>query len=133
MSILESVMQHRAEQLTARRQTAIGADLIPRAAQDHPRFTGEGLAARARDDAVLRVALSRLPMQSDALPADMRTTAERIAGELSAAAMEEIGRWATDCQYAYSEIRNISPAVESAMFHAWRLAVNARRTERDAP
>lgn len=124
MSILETVQRHRAEQQRIRRETDIGADLIPRAPHDDERYAGVDLAARGRDVGTLRIGVARLKLTPDDLPADLLRIAERIAAELKAAGPDDIGRWATDVLYAYSDIQNISPATEVAMYHAWDSSID---------
>ncbi len=133
MSILETVRRRHAELQQRRRETAIGADLIPRAAPDDDRFLGVDLAARGRDTTTLHIGLARLDLSPDDLSTEMKATAERIAEELRAAGPDEIGRFATDVLFAYSDIPNISPATETAMYHTWALAIDAVKGGRAPP
>lgn len=123
MSILKTVQRHRAEHQCSRREVAIGADVIPRAAHDDDRYIGVDLVERGRDVDTLRVGLARLDLKPDNLPAVLKAMAERIAGELHAACPEEIGRWATDVLYAYADVPNIAPSVEAVMYQAWALSI----------
>ncbi len=123
MGLLDTVRERLSEQQCLKRQVAIGADLIPRADPGDVRYSGVDLAARSRDLDVLRVGMARLNVTPDDLPSDLRVVAERIANELRSAGPEEIGRFATDALYAYSEVPNLSPMVETAMFLAWMLAI----------
>jgi hypothetical protein len=122
MSVLERVRHQRTEQRQARRATAIGADLIPRAPVDDERYAGVDLAARGNDLKALRLGLARLAMRPDDLPSEFRAMAERIAGELREAGPEEIGRYATDVLYAYADVPCLSPVVETTMYLAWHLS-----------
>lgn len=133
MSVLKTVQRHRAELQQARRGTAIGADLIPRAAHNDSRYAGVDLAARGWATDTLHVGLARLTLAPDDLSAANRATAERIARELRAAGPEEIGRWATDVLYAYADVPNISPLTETVMFLAWVLSLDADEDDRAPP
>lgn len=123
MGVLEIVQPYRAERRERLRATEIGADLIPRATPDDPRYAGVDLVARGRDVMALRSGMARLDRPPRSLPADLREIAQRIARELLAAGPDEIGRYATDILYAYADVPIIAPDVETAMYYAWALAI----------
>jgi hypothetical protein len=123
MSVLEIVQRYRAEQQRGRRQSAIRADLIPRAHRDDERYAGVDLVARGRDLSTLSIGIARLELTPDDLSGDTKAAAQRIGEELKAAGLEEVCRWATDVLFAYSDIPNIAPATETAMFYAWSLSI----------
>jgi Asp-tRNA(Asn)/Glu-tRNA(Gln) amidotransferase A subunit family amidase len=125
MSVLQIVQKYRAEQRLSRQENGIGADLIPRARPDDPRFAGVDLVARGQDLQTLRLGVVRLNLSVGDLSPDLRANAERIAKELKRAGSEEIGRWATDVLYAYADLPRITPTVEVAMYYAWALSVDA--------
>ncbi|HEV2066688.1 MAG TPA: hypothetical protein VGR08_07620 [Thermomicrobiales bacterium] len=130
MSILETVQRHRAERQRLRRETAIGADLIPRGSPDDPRYAGVDLVARGHDLEALCTGTARLARSLDDLPAEWKATAERIAVDLRNAGPIEIGRYATDVLYAYADIPDIAPEVETTMYAAWTLSIMLPRSPR---
>jgi hypothetical protein len=136
MSILAAVQRHRAERTARLRATAMGADLIPRAGVDDSRYAGVDLVARGRDVEKVRIGTARLSLTPEDLGPELRATAERIAAELRAAGVEEIGRWATDVVYAYGEMPDLPEPVQVAVYHAWALdlaATTTSRSIRDSP
>jgi hypothetical protein len=108
---------------------AFGADLIPRAPRDDARYAGVDLAARAHDRDALDMGIRRRQVAPHELPAGMRIPLDRIASELRAAGVEEIGRYATDVLYAYCDVPNLSPALEAAMYDAWALSIAPDKLE----